>query len=334
MYARPILVRKILTTLILCAPALAAGAQSGFVERMDSILAARHERMAAKYDTAYIALPDKKWTVKLRATVQGTDLNTKGKLEGLALRSTLKTDMSATVGANISYSGLTLGFAINPAKLSGKNKDNTFGFSSYGNRMGIDLSYSSAGTFSGRAHLGGDSHSVSAGSVGMDLVEANAYYSFNRRRFSFPAVFTGSQVQRRSCGTWLAAMSAIAGKFTTGDGTIPGRPGSELSVLNVAVGGGYAYNFALRRNWLLHISATPQLVVYSRARLLVGGDRQQAPFKFPSIASVGRLAAVRNSGNSFMGMYAVVNTWHMGDRDKMGTGIVKWRVRLFYGIRF
>lgn len=334
MYARPILVRKILTTLILCAPALTAGAQSGFVERMDSILAARRERLAAKYDTAYIGLPDKKWTVKLRTTAQGTDLNTKGTLEGMAFSSMLKTDISATVGANISYRGLTLGFSINPAKLYGKNKDNTFTLSSYGNRMGIDLSYSSANTFSGKAEYGGEKRRIAAGKVGMDLLETNVYYSFNRRKFSFPAVFTQSQVQKHSCGTWLAALSAFAGKFTTGDGTIPGLANSELSMLNVAVGAGYAYNFALRRKWLLHISATPQLVVYSRARLLVGGDRQRAPFKFPALTNVGRIAATYNFRNSFMGMYVVVNTWNMGDRDKMSTGIIRWRARMLYGIRF
>ena len=334
MYARPILVRKILTTLILCAPALTAGAQSGFVERMDSILAARRERLAAKYDTAYIGLPEKKWTVKLRTTAQGTDLNTKGTLEGMAFTSTLETDISATVGANISYRGLTLGFSVNPAKLYGKNKDNTFAFSSYGNRMGIDLSYSSANTFRGKAEYGGENHDVGAGNVKMKLLEANAYYSFNRRKFSFPAAFTQSQVQKRSCGTWLATMSAFAGRFTTDDNAIPGLPATKLSILNIAVGAGYAHNFALGRKWLLHVSATPQLVVFSRARLLVGGDRQRAPFKFPALTNVGRIAATYNFRNSFMGMYVVVNTWNMGDRDKMSTSIIKWRIRLFYGIRF
>ena len=301
MHAFPVTARKILTTLVLCAPALTAGAQSGFVERMDGILAARRERMAAKYDTAYIRLPEKKWTVKLRTTMQGTDLDTKGKLEGMSYRSMLKTDISAILE--------DLGYTANDL-------------------MNVNFVFIVEGEY------GGENHDVGAGNVKMKLLEANAYYSFNRRRFSFPAVFTGSQEQRRSCGTWLAAMSAFAGKFTTGDGTIPGLAGSELSVLNVAVGAGYAYNFALRRKWLLHLSATPQLVVFSRARLLVDGDRQRAPFKFPAIANVGRIAAVHSFGNSFMGFYAVVNTWNMGDRDKMGTSIIKWRIRLFYGIRF
>ena len=181
MYARPILVRKILTTLILCAPALTAGAQSGFVERMDSILAARRERLAAKYDTAYIGLPDKKWTVKLRTTAQGTDLNTKGTLEGMAFSSMLKTDISATVGANISYRGLTLGFSINPAKLYGKNKDNTFTLSSYGNRMGIDLSYSSANTFSGKAEYGGEKRRIAAGTHSTAASSHFRQYSPSRR---------------------------------------------------------------------------------------------------------------------------------------------------------
>ena len=106
MHAFPVTARKILTTLVLCAPALTAGAQTGLAERMDSILAGRQKRLAAKYDTTYIGLPEKKWTVKLRTTAQGTDLNTKGTLEGMAFTSTLETDISATVGATVSYRGL------------------------------------------------------------------------------------------------------------------------------------------------------------------------------------------------------------------------------------
>lgn len=334
MHASHILTNTILATFISCALASNAKAQTGLAERMDSILAGRQKRLAAKYDTTYIGLPEKKWTVKLRTTAQGTDLNTKGTLEGMAFTSTLETDISATVGATVSYRGLSLGFSLNPAKLYGRNKDNTFTLTSYGNRMGIDLSYSSANTFNGKAEHGQESQSISAGNVKMNLLEANAYYSFNRRKFSFPAAFTQSQVQKRSCGTWLATMSAFAGRFATDDGTIPGLPATKLSILNIAVGAGYAHNFALGRKWLLHVSATPQLVVFSRARLLVGGDRQRAPFKFPSLANVGRLAAVHSFHNSFAGMYAVVSTWYMGDSDKMSANILKWRARLFYGIRF
>lgn len=49
---------------------------------------------------------------------------------------------------------------------------------------------------------------------------------------------------------------------------------------------------------------------------------------------VGRLAAVYNFGNKFVGMTAVVNVLRQGDDDILLTESVKWRARLFYGFRF
>ena len=298
------------------------------------MLEARREKSFARYDTAYIGKPGGKWTVKLRANASGTNLYTDGTINNSQFNAQLESELRATAGVTVSYRGLSLGFAVNPAKLAGRSKDNEFSLSSYGNRMGVDIVYTSAKTFSGEAEYGGNAYSIEQGRVEMDVLQANAYYAFSHRRFSFPAAFSQSQVQKRSCGSWLLGLSAFAGRISSATDVVQGIGSKRLTTINVAIGGGYAYNFVIKRKWLLHLSATPQLVVFSRARLLVDGDRQRAPFKFPAIANVGRIAAVHSFGNSFMGFYAVVNTWNMGDRDKMGTSIIKWRIRLFYGIRF
>ena len=78
----------------------------------------------------------------------------------------------------------------------------------------------------------------------------------------------------------------------------------------------------------------PHVVVYSRNKLTVGDVRQRSPFRFPSLINIGRFAAVRNFKNSFIGMSAVVNLWHQGDSGEMMIESVKWRARLFYGVRF
>ena len=154
------------------------------------------------------------------------------------------------------------------------------------------------------------------------------------RRFSFPAAFTQSQVQLRSKGSWLLGLSAFAGRIDTGSDVVPGASKSRLLAINVAVGGGYAYNLVLKRKWLIHLSAMPHIVVYSRNKLTVGDVRQRSPFRFPSLINIGRFAAVRNFKNSFIGMSAVVNLWHQGDSGEMMIESVKWRARLFYGVRF
>ena len=323
-----------IATLLCCAISLTAGAQATIVNRIDSVLAKREENAKAKYDTAYIAKPGQKWTVKLRANASGTDLRSKGMIDGTPFKADLKAEMRGTAGASVSYRGLSLGFSINPAKLGGKSKDNELSLSSYGNRLGFDASYTSAKTFSGEAEHGGTDYDIGAGKVSMDIIQANAYYAFSHRRFSFPAAFTQSQVQLRSKGSWLLGLSAFAGRIKTEAGVLPGALKSRLTTINVAVGGGYAYNLVIKKRWLLHISAMPHIVVFARNRLTVGDVRQRAPFRFPSLINVGRIAAVRNFKNSFIGVTSVINLWHNGDGDEMMVESLKWRVRLFYGVRF
>lgn len=324
----------ILVTVLLCACHAVAKAQTMLAARIDSMLKARVERAFARYDTAYIGKPDGKWSVKLRVNASGTGLDTRGNIDGVEFESKLKAEPKNTLGATVSYRGLSLGFSVNPAKLAGRNKDNEFSLTSYGNRMGFDLLYTSAKTFSGDAEHGGETYEIGRGGVSMQMFQANAYFAFNGRRFSFPAAFSQSQVQKRGCGSWLLGLSAFAGRITTEAEAVHGMVSTRLSSINIALGGGYAYNFVIKRNWLLHISAMPHIVVFSRNRLTVGEMRQRAPYRFPSLINIGRMALVRNFNNSFMGVTVVVNLWQQGDSDEMELESLKWRARLFYGFRF
>ena len=317
-----------LTVISVCACMATTQAQNTLLSRVDSLLEARNNKSFARYDTAYIGKPDGRWTVKLRLNASGTDIHTDGEMGGSPFKSTLKAEMKSTAGVTVSYRGVSLGYSVNPAKLAGRNKDNELTFSTY------DLAYTSANTFSGEAEHGEDKYDIGQGSVEMEMLQANAYYAFNHRRFSFPAAFSQSQVQKRSCGSWLLGLSAFAGRISAEANAIHGIGATRLSSINVAVGGGYAYNFVIKRKWLLHISAMPHVVVFSRNKLTVGGTRQRTPYRFPSLTNVGRLAAVRNFRNSFMGMSAVVNLWQQGDSGKMMIESLKWRARLFYGFRF
>ena len=105
------------------------------------MLEARREKSFARYDTAYIGKPGGKWTVKLRANASGTNLYTDGTINNSQFNAQLESELRATAGVTVSYRGLSLGFAVNPAKLAGRSKDNEFSLSSYGNRMGVDIVY-------------------------------------------------------------------------------------------------------------------------------------------------------------------------------------------------
>ena len=325
---------RLTITILACASALAAEAQTGILRKIDRLLDKCDMRADAKTDTAYASRPEGRWTVKLRANLSGTNIFTRGLIGGEPFATRLEADAKGTIGASVSYRGLSLGFSLNPAKLAGWNKDYELNFTSYGNRIGGDLVLTSAKTFKGVSEYGGTEHEIASGGVSMEMVQANAYYAFNHRRFSFPAAFSQSKVQRISCGTWLLGLSAFAGRMETQPEEVLGTAGARLSAVNVAVGGGYAYNFVIRRKWLIHVSAVPTLVVYARNRLTVGDVRQRAPFKFPALISIGRLAVVRHFGNKFVSLSAVINIWHQGDHKQMIIDSTKWRTRMSYGFRF
>lgn len=303
-------------------------------KEINAVLDTRDKMQQHKYDTAYITKPQQRWTVKLRANVSGNALNTQGTVDGLDLRSRLRTDMKITAGASVSYRGLSLGFALNPAKLAGRNKDIELNLNAYGNSVGGDVVMVATKTYKGTATANGTDYDVAAGAVSMKMITATGYYAFNHRRFSIPAAFTQSQIQRRSSGSWLAGVTFMAAEIKTAAGAVPGSDSSRLWFVSAAIGGGYGYNFVIDDRWLIHISAVPQIMIVTRGRFKVGDTSLHTPFRFPSLTNVGRIAVVRHFRKNFIGMSAVINNFYIGDHDQLLVENVKWRARLFYGFRF
>jgi len=303
-------------------------------KEINAVLDTRDKIQQHKHDTTYISKPHQRWTVKLRANVSGNALNTQGTVDGLDLRSRLRTDMKITAGASVSYRGLSLGFALNPAKLAGRNKDIELNLNAYGNSVGGDVVMVATKTYKGTATANGTDYEVAAGAVSMKMMTATGYYAFNHRRFSIPAAFTQSQIQRRSCGSWLAGVTFMAAEIKTAAGAVPGSDSSRLWFVSAAIGGGYGYNFVIDDRWLIHISAVPQITIVTRGRFKVGDTSLHTPFRFPSLTNVGRIAVVRHFRKNFIGMSAVINNFYIGDHDQLLVENVKWRARLFYGFRF
>ena len=303
-------------------------------KEINTVLDTRDRIQRNKYDTTNIAKPRQRWTVKLRANMSGNTLNTHGTVDGLELHSKMKTDMKTTAGASVSYRGLSLGFALNPAKLAGRDKNIELNLNAYGNSMGGDVVMMSTKTYKGTATANGIDYELEAGAVSMKMITATGYYAFNHRRFSIPAAFTQSQIQRRSCGSWLAGLSFMAAEIKTAAGAVPGSESSRLWFVSAAIGGGYGYNFVIDNRWLLHISTVPQLMIVTRGRFKVGDTSLHTPFRFPSLTNVGRIAVVRHFGKRFIGLSAVVNTFYIGDHDQLFIENIKWRARISYGFRF
>ncbi len=300
---------------------------------VDHLLDLRDSHRRQRADTAYIVRTPGRLRLKLAFNASGSDLDTRWASGGSEFRSRLKAQAKNTMSLTASYRGLSLSLSLNPAKLAGRNKDYELNVNAYGNRFGADLILQSAKTYEGTVEAPSGVVEMPVGSVSQKMLMADAYYVFSGRRFSFPAAFTQSWLQRRSAGSFMLGVSFVGGRFRADKAGTLGGGSARLSLLSGSVGAGYAYNWVIRRRWLLHISTLPQLVVASRNRLEADGEAQKMPYSFSNAVVVGRLALVRHFGTYFAGMNAVVNASLFGDADSFSLSTLKWRARVFVGIR-
>ena len=295
---------------------------------MDSALTSRYNRNKG-IDTAYIMRPQTKWTVVGRINVSGAKIEAEGVDNGLHFNSEMKADYKSTLSVAVSYLGLSLSASLNPAKLMGKYRDYELNFNSYGKRFGFDIIYQDAKNFTGwHDHDGMERINLPADMLKVKTLNVNAFYVFNSRRFSYPAAFSQSYIQRRSAGSFLLAASG-QGQHATLDW----EQEMQLKVTNIGIGAGYGYNYVPRQGWLFHISALPTFIVYSKTSMTFGDNRVPLHYHFPEAIITGRGAAVYQWRNKFAGLSMVFNFTNIGDEESLAVHNIKWRARTFFGIR-
>ena len=280
-------------------------------------------------DTTYVTRPTTKWTIAARLNVSGAKLETMGVTSGQKFNSEITADYKSTLSVGVSYLGFSLSAALNPAKLMGKYRDFELNFNSYGRRFGYDIIFQDAHNFTGWHDMEGmDRIELPANMLSVRTLNLNGFYIFNGRRFSFPAAFTQSYFQRRSAGSFLVAVSGM-GQHTT----LKWEQETQIKMTNIGIGGGYGYNYVPSQDWLLHISATPTFIVYSNTSMTFGDSRVPLHYHFPEAIITGRGAVVRQLGNKFFGMSMVFNFTNIGNEEDLALHNIKWRIRMFYGLR-
>ena len=302
--------------------------------RMDSALTARYFRIP--YDTNYVVRPEGKLTLKVRLNQTGNDFHAKGTVNGVDAKADLKTEHKTTMSVAASYRGLSAALAINPAKMSGAYKDYEFNLNYYSSRLSLDFSYQRSESLMGDVHRDDMVGRMESGDVTLKVTNLAGYYTFNHRRFSFPAAFNQSYIQRRSAGSWLVGFSYQGGSIKTSDelkARRPDAPEVSIKVGHLGIGGGYGYNWVLGKRWLLHFSMLPTFVVYNRNNFTLNGERKKAKRMRFNMIFNERVAIVRNfSSRYFAGATLVMNN-SVFDDDVVVVNQNKWRARLFLGMR-
>ena len=322
---------KAFHTLVVAVPVVAQSHDKVVRKRIDSLITARY--FSGDYDTAYIGRPRERLTLKLRGNLSGSNFDIDRRIEGAVGRSRLGTDHKATISIGANYRGITAGLALNPASLSGRNKDYELNLNAYTNRYGIDVIYQASKTLSGNMTFNGTDLFLEKGMADMQVLNINGYWAFSGRRFSYPAAFTQSYVQKRSAGSWLVGFSYMGGRLKTPDKKFEGAPDFRVFVGHFALGGGYGYNLMLHKRLLLHLSVLPNLVVLNLNNIRIDGEKSPMRTRFPDFIFTERAAIVYYfSPKYFTGATFVTSSSLLSDR-RIDINYRKWRLRVFLGLR-
>lgn len=299
--------------------------------KVDSTLSERYYKVS--YDTLYISRPECKLTLKARLNMSGNGFHTRRTENGVTSKSHLKTSNKTTISLNASYLGLSAGISINPGSWSGRNKDYEFNLNYYSNRFSVDASYQNSKTLAGDVDSGDDTYHLNRGILEMKVLNVAAYYTFNYRRFSYPAAFNQTYIQRKSVGSWLAGISYQGGSIKTAGDAPAEIPDMRLYVGHVGIGGGYGYNFVIGSKWLIHLSALPTFVIYNRNNYTVDGERIKSNHIRFNMIFNERIAVVRQFSSKYFASASVVMNNSIFSDDIVVINQNKWRARLSFGMR-
>lgn len=246
---------------------------------IDSILLERRSKIIT--DTNYVVRPKQAWTFKLYQNLKGDYMELFSQEdEDQKFNYYLQDQGSTSTGISASFRGLTLSYAINPNRLSGKDQNKELGFTIFNRRYGVDFSSFSTKHYTGT--LQGSETEDEYTNATMNGVSIHGYYVFNGRKFSYPAAFTGSWIQRRSAGSFIVGATYFSSKYLSGidqeqaDEIIGNYYDEDECIDNLfllqesikfkyfSLGIGYAYNFVPNRHWLIHASILPSLIPWRR----------------------------------------------------------------------
>ena len=253
------------------------------------------------------------------------------------------------IGPYFGWRWLFLGYTFDVTNIGRHSvkKGRKFEFSIYTSMFNFDLIYRKTGSdfFLRRVTGLGDEARTLEGSdtrfIDASVIGANIYYNFNHRRFSAPAVFSQSTIQRRSAGSWQVGLGVThhdihyhyselpEALFAQTDDDGHYRSLERLKYIDYSLTGGYAYNWVFCRGWCLGTAVTPA-IGYKRTSaktVIVAPDAvsDEEPYESPFINKLdeifrrrgninfdvtGRLGIIYNTGRWFTGAFGVIHNYN------------------------
>ena len=307
--------------------------------KADSILDVRNAKITT--DTFYVARPQETWTFRAKTDVFGDLMHIRAvDAGGNKGNYYLNADPKVTLGIMANYRGISASFSLSPSKILSDISDMMSAINYYSNTFGIDLTFEKVDAFHGRTSL--DAHTHKLANTNMRLFALAGYYVFNGKKFSLPAVFNSTWVQKRSAGSFLVQAGFNTGRIKIGDNLDPDHDFASslhrIDMNSFSIGAGYGYNLVAGKHWLIHATAQPSLMVWQNYKLhTTDGQGNEEMNKMDSgrlnFFIVGRLGAIYSWDRYFIGLTSVVQHSKSGKDSDFALRDTQWQARAFFGWR-
>lgn len=217
-------------------------------------------------DTNYIALP--KYRFRLAINSEAGSVHTILSSEHIPyyenINCRFNSNLTPKLGLVLGFRNLQAGYSVDLFKgysnFSLSLCQNAFGLEILRRKTFYANGYIDASSIEGRTN-------INAGDIGVTTFFLSAYFAFNRKRFSMPAAFNQSYIQRKSAGSVLAYVDFLYTDMMFAEKSYMAMTGGlhSFELYQVALGVGYGYNYTPNKGKvLLHISAAPLLVFFNR----------------------------------------------------------------------
>lgn len=234
------------------------------------------------------------------------------------------------IGIYFGWRWIFLGLSFDIKKLLGKAKDQAprkeIVFNLYSSRFGVDLYYRKTGSnFKLSSYTNiitqNNYEGIKFNGLQSNIKGLNAYWIFNYKRFSYPAAYSQSTNQRKSCGSVLAGFSYSQHNISFDHTLLPPEIQEQLrpsltfekvtyNDYNLSVG--YGYNWVFARNCLLNLSLLPA-IAYKKARIDDALSNNQNNWlgwvKDINFDLITRAGLTWNNGKYYVGASLVLHTY-------------------------
>lgn len=274
---------------------------------------------------------------------------------------TLAPEPSYRIGPYIGWRWVFLGYTVDLSHMTKDEKNRKeLTLSLYSSLLGIDLFWRETGNnYKIRSMSLGNNvntkpmRDVNFGGFHASIKGFNAYYIFNHRRFSYPAAYSQSTMQKRSAGSMIVGFGytrhSLSMDWKQLDRLLDDRLGNgssealidssllfgKIHYTDVSFSTGYAYNWVFARNWLFNASLSLALG-YKQSK----ADMSHSYFtlrdfniKNFNLDGVGRFALVYNNMRWYAGMSSVFHTYNYS-KDQFSTNSLFGTINLYLGVNF